>query len=147
MTKPKKTTKLPKRAVTAIETLLDDDGIQLMRELIRKAVAGNITALRLCIERRIPVHRERALPVRIPAAQTAVQITRALGAVLNALSEGQLTPGEAQKLAAILESQRKAIETGEFEERLNHIEEETRKRRPANLDTIPIAPERELPCD
>src|SRR5258708_3322706 len=109
MTKHKKAAK-PNRAMTPIQSLLDDAGQKLMHALIDKPIDGNIRALGLCIERLIPVRRERVLPVRIPAAETAVQITLALRAVLDALSDGQLTAGEAQKLAAILENQRKAIE-------------------------------------
>src|SRR5438132_9904307 len=50
-------------------------------------------------ERLIPIPRERALGIKIPAAENAVQITIALEAVLQALGDGQLTASEAQKLA------------------------------------------------
>jgi hypothetical protein len=73
-------------------------------------------ALRLCIERLIPMSHERPLPVRIPAAQDAPQITIALQAVFDGLGAGQLTPGEAQKLAGLLETQRKAIEIAGLED-------------------------------
>ena len=90
---------------------------------------------RLCIERLVPISRERALPVRIPAAQDALQITIALQAVFDGLAAGQLTASEAQKLAGLLENQRRAIETGDLEERLQALESAPRK------DVLPNIPE------
>ena len=103
-------------------SLLATEAVKITRALVHKALAGNMRALRLCIERLVPISRERALPVRIPAPQDALQITIALKAVFDGLGSGKLTPGEAQKLAAILENQRKAIETGDLEERLQALE-------------------------
>ena len=99
-----------------------------MRALVRKAAAGNLKALRLCVERLVPPTRERALPIHIPAASSAVEITLALQAIFRALGDGQLTPGEAHKLAAILENQRKAIETAELEQRIAALEEGSQRR-------------------
>src|SRR5438128_2238702 len=92
------------------QELLQLESEHVMKALIKKALRGNVTALRLCVERLIPIPRERALGIKIPAAENAVQITIALEAVLQALGDGQLTASEAQKLAHILENQRKAIE-------------------------------------
>ena len=100
-----------------------------MRALIRKAVTGNLRALRLCVERLVPPTRERALPIDIPAASSAVEITLALQAIFRALGDGQLTPGEAHKLAAILENQRKAIETAELEQRIAALEQDSNSTR------------------
>ena len=85
-----------------------------------------MTALRLCVERLIPVTRERAPAVRIPAVTSALGITLALKAIFTAIGNGSLTAGEAQKLAAILEQQRKAIETAEIEERIKALEQDSR---------------------
>ena len=109
---------------------LQAEAKNITRALVRKATAGrgNIKALRLCIERLVPLTRERALPVNIPPAQDALQITIALKAVFESLGAGQLTSGEAQKLTAILENQRKAIETYDLEERLLALESAPRTR-------------------
>ena len=108
---------------TAIASnLLATEAAEITRALVRKAIAGNMKALRLCIERLVPFSRERALPVKIPAAQDALQITVALQAVFDGLRAGRLTASEAQKLAGLLENQRKAIETSDLEERLQALE-------------------------
>jgi hypothetical protein len=106
--------------------VLATHAVQITRALVTKATAGNMNALRLCIERLVPLSRERVLPVKIPAAQDALQITVALQAVFDGLGAGHLTAGEAQKLAALLENQRKAIETSDLEERLQALESGSR---------------------
>jgi hypothetical protein len=106
----------------AASNLLAAEAVHITRALVLKAIDGNMKALRLCIERLVPLSRERALPVKIPAAQDALQITLALQAVFDGLGAGYLTAGEAQKLAALLENQRKAIETSDLEERLRALE-------------------------
>ena len=138
----------PAPAATPASTNLATDflarkAFQITRRLVRGAVRGNMKALRLCIERLVPMSRERALPVRIPAPEDALQITIALQAVFAGLGTGQITPGEAQKLAAILENQRKAIETCDLEDRLIALESAPPKAKddsshiPDDLSTLP----------
>ncbi|MEC5322767.1 hypothetical protein [Aurantimonas sp. A3-2-R12] len=49
-------------------------------------------------------------------------VTTALSCIAKAAASGQIAPSEAQSLAAIVEAQRKAIETGEILERLEALE-------------------------
>ena len=42
----------------------------------------------------------------------------AIGAVLASVADGQLTPSEGQTLASMLETQNRAIETAELEQRV-----------------------------
>jgi hypothetical protein len=116
--------------------LLALEAKEITRTLVRRAIDGNMKALRLCIERLVPFSRERVLPVKIPAAQDALQITIALQAVFEGLGAGYLTAGEAQKLAALLENQRKAIETNDLEARLQALESVPAGSRDANPDPV-----------
>jgi hypothetical protein len=43
--------------------------------------------------------------------------------VLEAVASGELAPGEGQQLAALLEAQRKNIETVELEHRIRNLEQ------------------------
>src|SRR5215213_5789378 len=52
------------RATVAAETMLDGEAEQLTRVAINSALAGDLTALRLCIDRIVPPRRDR--PVRFP---------------------------------------------------------------------------------
>lgn len=133
---------LSQNAAAIASDLLATEATQITRTLVNKAIDGDLTALRLCVERLVPISRERALPVCIPAPEDALQITIALKAVFTGLSAGQITPGEAHKLAAILENQRKAIETLDIEDRLIALESAPPKKVdsshiPKDLSTLP----------
>jgi hypothetical protein len=49
-------------------------------------------------------------------------------AVVDAMAAGDITPDEAATITGILEVRRKAIETQEFAERLNRLEQQTGSR-------------------
>jgi hypothetical protein len=53
---------------------------------------------------------------------TAADLPIAVGAVTEAVAAGDLTPDEAQSVAALLELQRRAIETAELEQRIAALE-------------------------
>ena len=49
-------------------------------------------------------------------------VLRAIATVVGAVARGAITPSEGQALASLIEVQRKAIETVEFEQRLEAVE-------------------------
>ena len=54
------------RATRLAEALLEDEAVALVRQVIDLAKAGDITALRLCLERLIPRRVERAIEFELP---------------------------------------------------------------------------------
>lgn len=70
-----------------------------------------------------PAPLARSVQIALPATDTPAGVTEALAAVVRAVSEGVLAPTEAQSLIAVLEAQRKAIETSEILTRLEALEE------------------------
>jgi hypothetical protein len=65
----------------------------------------------------------------MPALGTAADLPKALGAVLTAISRGEIAPEEAVSVAQVIEVKRKSFETLEIEERLASIEARMAKRR------------------
>jgi hypothetical protein len=75
------------------------------------ALAGDLTALRLCMERLLPPCRERPIEFRLPRLATAGThgpsidgVFRAMNAVISALARGEITPGEAERIAGTVET-------------------------------------------
>lgn len=64
----------------------------------------------------------RAIEIELPDTSTVEGIKAALGVITNAAAAGQIAPAEAQSLSALVEAQRKAIETGELLERIEKLE-------------------------
>jgi hypothetical protein len=116
------------RTTLAVEALLDGEADRLTRKAIKLALAGDSTALRLCMDRIAPLRRGRAVRFPLPPIKTTANVVDALAAVSKAMAAGQLSPAEAVEVAAVIELQRKAIETAELETRLARLEERTQGR-------------------
>ncbi len=54
--------------------------------------------------------------------KTAKDVVAAYGAIIEAISEGQLTPEEANRITAILDATRRAADAADTDERLARIE-------------------------
>jgi hypothetical protein len=111
------------KATIALQSLLDDEGEAITRKAIEMAKAGDTTALRLVMERLVPPTRERRLTLHLPKVETPDGVTAAIGAVLTAVSAGEITPGEGQTLTALLAEQRRNIETMQLEARISELEQ------------------------
>src|SRR5271166_5794025 len=59
------------KTTLAVEALLDGEAEALTRKAIEKALEGDSVALRLCLERIIPVRRERPTPFAMPKLEEA----------------------------------------------------------------------------
>ena len=96
----------------------------MTRLAVELAFAGDPMAMRLCIERILPPCRERSVKFALPPIESAADIAPAMKAVTAALAQGVITPGEAGRIAAVVETFVRAIETSDFERRLKIVEEE-----------------------
>jgi hypothetical protein len=94
----------------------------LTRTAIDLALKGDVHALRICLDRILPVRRGRPVRVALPEITTASDVTAALAAVIAAISRGELTADEAGGIAAVIEAARKSIELVEIESRITVLE-------------------------
>jgi hypothetical protein len=108
----------------AAAALLEGESEALTRRAVELALAGDPTALRLCIERILPPCRERAVKFELPPIESAADIAPAMKAVTSALAAGAITPGEAATIAAVVDTFVRAIETSDFDRRLKIVEAE-----------------------
>ena len=77
------------QATMAAQALLADEAEALTRKAVEAALAGDPTAMRLCLERILP--RDRAVKFALPRIKSAADIARAMEAVTAALAGGLLT--------------------------------------------------------
>jgi Family of unknown function (DUF5681) len=111
------------KATTAAALLLDGQSEALTGKAVELALAGDPTALRLCLDRILPPCRERAIKFDLPSIESAADIAAAMKAVTAALAGGIITPGEAETIARLVDTFIRAIETSDFERRLKAIEQ------------------------
>jgi hypothetical protein len=95
----------------AAAVLLEGESEALTRKAVELALAGDPTALRLCIERILPPCRERAVRFELPPIENAADVSAAMNAVTAALARGIITPGEAERIANVVETFARAIAT------------------------------------
>jgi len=113
------------RLTVLAETLMEDEAGEVARAVIAAAKGGDMTAARLVLERIAPPRKGRPVAFDLPPVDKAEDVLSALGAILMAVSAGEITPDEAGSVAALLELKRKAIETIEIERRIAALEGKT----------------------
>lgn len=111
------------RARILVETLLDGRAEALAAKAVKMALAGDVLAMRLCLDRLAPARREREMTLPMPAPANAEQLTAAFARVAQAITNGELTPSETNAVSGLLEAARRAIETHDIARRVEEIEE------------------------
>jgi hypothetical protein len=84
---------------------LDGEADALTRRCIEMALAGDTTAMRLCLERIIQPRRDKPVVFDLPPLQSADDAATAMAAIAQGVAKGELTPPlQARDVAAIVES-------------------------------------------
>src|SRR2546425_13185526 len=78
---------------TAMRDLLVPHAEELVTKVVELALAGDSTALRICIDRLIPPAKAKGDPVNLPPPSDSLADNGR--SVIEALAEGKLTPEEA----------------------------------------------------
>ena len=110
------------RGAQFAEALLGQEAEALTRKAVELALGGDPSALRLCLERLVAPRRERTVRLPLPDMRDAVGLADAMAVVSAAVAEGGITPSEASELGKLVDTFRKAIETADFERRLQRVE-------------------------
>lgn len=110
------------KATRAALALLDGETEALTRRAVEKALAGDVGALKLCLERIVPAAKDAPVQFDLPRMETAADAARAAGAVLEAVALGELTPTEGAHIMSLVETYRRTLELTEIETRLVALE-------------------------
>lgn len=104
--------------------LLGDASDAIIEKLIKEAKKGEPVALRLAVERLVPIRaaRDRAVEFDLPAVGRAADLAEAAAVVIACAADGHMTLSEAKEFMALIEGQRKMIETTDLVLRLEALE-------------------------
>ncbi len=111
------------KTTVAVMALLEGEAEAITRKTIEKAKKGDITAIRLCLERIAPARKDCPVAFILPEIGDAMDAAKAMGAVLVAVASGDITPSEGSEVAKLVEIYIKVLETSEIETRLRTLEE------------------------
>src|SRR6516162_8157265 len=76
------------KAALAMEALLEEGAEQLINKAMSMALAGDTAAMRLCLERILPVRKDRSVHLDLPPIGSAKEISGAMSTILKAIGEG-----------------------------------------------------------
>jgi hypothetical protein len=110
------------KATLAAEALFEGEAEALTRKAIQLALAGDVSALRICLDRIVPARKDRPVFFELPNMKHAKDAVSASAAIVAAVASGDLTPMEASELGKVVDSYARILQAAEFEERILKLE-------------------------
>jgi len=110
------------KTTQAVLALLEGEAEALSRKAIEMALAGDGAALRLCLDRIAPPRKDSPVTFPLPSMSSAHDAAQAAGAVLEAVSLGDLTPAEGAQIMGLVDSFWRTLEVTELEARVVALE-------------------------
>ncbi|NNE87807.1 MAG: hypothetical protein HKN27_06990 [Silicimonas sp.] len=110
------------RATQALERLVEGSSEALTQKALDMALAGDMTALRLCLERIAPPRKDAPVSFELPPMDSASEAARAASAIVQAVSNGDITPLEGASVMGLIENYRRVLEVSEIERRICELE-------------------------
>lgn len=112
------------KVTRAVEALLEGQHEALTQAAIDRALQGDGVALRLCLDRIAPPRKDAPIAISLPPVTSAADAVVASSALLDAVAAGDVTPGEAGPVMALLVAHKGIVEAGDLERRIAALEEQ-----------------------
>ena len=112
------------KSTMAALAIMEADAETISRKAVELALGGDLTAVRIVLDRLVAPRRDRPVEIALPKIVTASDLVAAASAIVEAIEEGAVTPSEAAALSTALSGVAKAVETYELADRLSKLEEQ-----------------------
>jgi F0F1-type ATP synthase gamma subunit len=126
------------RATVLAQNLLSDRAASIAGKVIELAEQGDMAALRLCMQRLVPVIKHQPIAVELPPIEKPADSVEAAASIAAAVATGDLTATEAAQLAKVVDVYVRALDSKGFDERLSKVEKE--------ISGAPAVPAHAAPC-
>ncbi len=110
------------KVTTAVEELLAGEAEMITRKVISKAKGGNLTAIKLILDRIAPPRKDRPVAFKLPKIEGAGDAAAVMAAIVNAVAAGELSPGEAAELGRLVDAYARVTGLSDIEMRLARLE-------------------------
>ena len=110
------------KAALFAEGMFEGEAEEIIREAVKLAKAGDIAAIRVCLDRVTPRRRDRVVPFELPPLRNAASVLSALADIATAVSTGDLTPFEADAMSRVLDRYLRTLEHVDLEQRVAKLE-------------------------
>jgi hypothetical protein len=105
---------------TALRELLQPHAADLVKKAVELALAGDTTALRICIDRCIPAIKSKDQPISLQGLSGS--LAEQGKAVMAAMAAGEITPDEATAVMQVLTAQMRIVEVDDLVKRIEALE-------------------------
>ncbi len=114
---------VPNKISRAVVERIADSRDALLDVLLAKALNGDMSAMKLCLERLCPPQKEHPLPaMKLPAIEGAEDLPKATAALLKAAVSGGVTPSALAAMSAAVKAHIEAVQTADLAERIRKLE-------------------------
>lgn len=112
---------------TQLAKLLIPHAEDLIAKVVELAKAGDVNALRICLDKLLPRPKDEAVEFELPVGDLKKNNSLLLVGerLIETVANGEISPEQAKTIAAVLDTQRKTIEIVEIEARLSELEKNT----------------------
>ncbi len=109
------------RTTVLAQSLFDGEAEALTRKIIELAKAGDMQALKVCIDRLCPPMKAQSAPVQVEIPETD-SMSDIASAFIKAAADGRLPPDVAAQLVSAVGTLARVVEIDELKERLAALE-------------------------
>jgi hypothetical protein len=117
------------KATILAEEMFQGEAETIIRKAIDKAKEGDMTAIRLCLERVFPRLRDRATMFDLPPINSVQEALAALAAIVAGVRDGDITAAEGSELSKLVDHYLRVLEAKVFEQQLRMLANEPPKER------------------
>jgi hypothetical protein len=111
-----------------VEKLGEGQAEQLVQKVMELALAGDVSCLRMMLDRLYPPRKGQPVNVVMPPINTSQDVLPAIVSIWTAIREGRLTPDEASPLSIVIDRSIQAIEHYDITKRVADLESARDKR-------------------
>ncbi len=126
------------RATVLAQELLSARVERIAGKLIELAEGGDMRAIRVYMDRLMPVIKHQPIAVELPPIENAADSVEAVARIAAAVAAGELTATEAAELAKVVDVYVRALDSKGFDGRLSKLEKE--------ISGAPAAPSHAAAC-
>ena len=106
-----------------VEQLAGGQAEQLVQKVLDLAQAGDVSCLRMMLDRLWPPRKGQPVNVVMPPINTSQDVFPAIASIWTAIREGRLTPDEASALSIVIDRSIQAIELHDIAKRIAALEQ------------------------
>ncbi len=111
-----------------LRALLEPHKERLIQKVVSLALGGDVSALKLCLERLVPVLRPISEPVQIDNIPNGLSLSEQAKAIFTETIAGRIPTDDAARLLELITGQVKIIELTSLFERVERLEKNVKTR-------------------